>query len=225
MKTINKFLATIALCSAITSVASASNTAINVPEFVNGINDNDVSTCYQNTEKFCNKEKNSGNWTDYKQCITPYMQKETSCVQPLALQNVADSMYSTFTKTTHYQPVDVVEATTIMADKSNSILLVGYNGDVIDVDNFIIDLKTAKIKNYAAVAKKYPHMEQFDVLYPPAVQHLPNGIIRFVFKREVHDGCRACANVAYAKMAFDFNKDGKFLGAKILTLLPVDVKK
>lgn len=204
--------------------AYAENKVANFREFIGGLNDNDINTCYKTVADACADEKAKGDWMAYKNCIVPIMQQETTCVQPGALINAADAIYTAVDKINHYPHVDIVYATTIMADKASSIFAIGKNGDFINIDRFPINLK--KANGYGALAKKYPHMEAFDIVQDSAAhEHLPNGGDRLSFKREIHDGCRACPTIAFTKEAYDFDATGKFVGAKVLRLTPVTGNK
>lgn len=108
------------------------------------------------------------------------------------------------------------------ANENQGCLLVNGSPAMIDVDNLSVMPQSdlAKDPRYAALAKKYPNITVFPgdrsgTAYP-AAEKLPGGGQRFVVGYRLVDGCHACARVGSAKFAFDFDRAGKLLGAKVV---------
>jgi hypothetical protein len=198
-------------------LASDTVVNVNVAAFQGGLSAKDIKTCYKKMKAFCQAEQKKSTWPNYVDCITPKMQQEKSCSQPLALIKTASNYLNPkFTTIKNYGPVAIAQGSVVMADKSSVMFLVTKNGDFIDVESTALDLKNAK--NYEDFVKKYPHMEKFDLMLKPKVINLARIGQRFVFEREINDGCRACPTIGYAREAFDFNQNGKFQAATVIEI-------
>lgn len=196
----------------------ANGQAVNVAAFQGGLNSKAINTCYKKMESFCRAEKKRGAWPSYVECIIPKMEQEKNCLQPLALIKTATRYLNPKFKTVkNYGPVSLVQASVIMADKSSATFLISNNGDFVDVEGANLDLKNAK--NYEDFVKKYPHIEKFDLMLNPKVVPMGRAGTRFIFVREINDGCRACPTVGYAQEAYDFDKNGKFQVADVIEVL------
>jgi predicted secreted protein len=117
------------------------------------------------------------------------------------------------------------------ANENQACFLVNGKPGMIDIDNYDIiskvDLKKNKI--YKLIKKNYPDVS----IWPgdrsgtdyPAVRNLPGGGLQFICSYRLQDGCHACKLTGLANLGFDFNKDGKFLGVKVINILSVQDSK
>ncbi|MET0619411.1 MAG: hypothetical protein ABW056_03980 [Thermoanaerobaculia bacterium] len=113
------------------------------------------------------------------------------------------------------------------ANENALIFLVNGEPPLIDVD----DLSRIDMKNlganpvYVGLLKTFPSL----ALFPgerrpggrePRVLKLRSGGQRFVVVYELHDGCHACKTVGYARIGFDFDVQGKFVGTDVVQVRP-----
>ncbi len=107
------------------------------------------------------------------------------------------------------------------ANQNQVWLLVNGDPGAVDVDDFkLLPVDNfSKNSTYAALAKKYPKIsvwpgDRSGTKYPLATVRSSGGQ-SFIVEYNLQDGCRGCARLATARLAFDFDADGKFLGAKL----------
>ena len=112
------------------------------------------------------------------------------------------------------------------ANENQHAFLVNGKPSVIDVDDYAVIPRNdlSKDPEYAALLKKFPNLSVFPgdragTQFITA-KALPNGGQRFLVPYVLVDGCHACARVAKLALAFDFDKEGKFLGAKVANVHP-----
>ena len=107
------------------------------------------------------------------------------------------------------------------ANENQHCLLVNGTPNVIDVDDYKLLPKAELAKNpaYSALLGKFPNIAVFPgdrsgTKFITA-KNLPDGGQRFVVPYVFVDGCHACARVGSLQLAFNFDRAGKFLGAKV----------
>jgi predicted secreted protein len=107
------------------------------------------------------------------------------------------------------------------ANELEGVLLVNGNPSPIDVDDdsFTIDAEMRKNAPYAALAEQYPHIsvwpgDRFDSKLP-AVTSTGWGTQTFLVQYTLRDGCHACAEIGTATLAFNFDTQGNFQGARV----------
>lgn len=90
--------------------------------------------------------------------------------------------------------------------------------DVADLDRWgKIDIRTDAL--YPTIARRFPEVTLWGGgAGLQTMQRLSHGGQRFVFSYNMTNGCRACDVAGYAHVAFDFDKEGRFLGARLLRL-------
>jgi hypothetical protein len=113
------------------------------------------------------------------------------------------------------------------ANENALVFLVNGEPPLIDVD----DLSRIDMKNlgnnpvYVGLLKTFPSL----ALFPgdrrpggrePRALKLRSGGQRFVVVYELHDGCHACKTVGYARIGFDFDVQGKFVGTDVVQVRP-----
>src|SRR4051812_38565356 len=115
--------------------------------------------------------------------------------------------------------VDVAYAEYVFrANENQACYLVNGNPALIDVDNLRL-LATDSLEKdarYAAIKARYPKVS----IWPgdrnstrlPILKTLTQGGQRYVVGYWLQVGCHACARIGEVQFAFDFDKDGKFLG-------------
>jgi predicted secreted protein len=107
------------------------------------------------------------------------------------------------------------------ANELEGVLLVNGNPSPIDVDDdrFTIDAEMRRNAAYAALAEQYPHVsvwpgDRFDSKLP-TMTSTGWGTQSFLVQYTLRDGCHACAVVGTATLAFNFDTQGNFQGARV----------
>src|SRR5271156_6488727 len=107
------------------------------------------------------------------------------------------------------------------ANELEGVLLVNGNPSPIDVDDdrFTVDAELRKNAAYAALAEQYPRIsvwpgDRFDDKLP-TVTSTGWGTKIFLVQYTLRDGCHACAVVGTATLAFNFDTQGNFQGARV----------
>lgn len=108
------------------------------------------------------------------------------------------------------------------ANENYGWFLVNGSPGLIDVDDPVHRSRAVLEKDtqYRALAKKHPAL----TVWPgerspnsvPMMRELRNRAQRFVVGYRMTDGCRTCAYLGMAWIAFDFTKNGTFVGTKFL---------
>ncbi len=196
-----------------------------IPEFRGGLNKKQILACEKQYQKECSKRQNAPFTEGIIQkweCMEQKMAQDTSCTQ-------ADQIYK---KTGYfpeyfrqYGPVAVFNITTL-ADGQEIFYLVDAQGQLISL-NSNFDLKDDK--TYLFLQKKYKNValttflyfdEGLEFLRFPRYYILPNKNQQLIFRQALRDGeCVACATVGFAKIAYEFNPEGVFLGSSVLDVL------
>jgi hypothetical protein len=110
------------------------------------------------------------------------------------------------------------------ANENQACFLVNGTPAMIDIDDFKLLPKAALLTNpvYAQLATKFPKVS----LWPgdrsgkdyPLVKVSENKEQRFVVGYRLLNGCHACSRVGSVQYAFDFDSNGKFIGASLLSV-------
>jgi predicted secreted protein len=107
------------------------------------------------------------------------------------------------------------------ANELEGVLLVNGNPSPIDVDDdrFTMDAEMRKNAAYAALAEQYPRIsvwpdDRFDAKLPTTTS-TGWGTQSFLVQYTLRDGCHACAVVGTATLAFSFDTQGNFQGARV----------
>jgi inhibitor of cysteine peptidase len=107
------------------------------------------------------------------------------------------------------------------ANELDGVFLVNGDPSPIDVDDEDI-LPKARLQGnsaYSQLASQYPNVsvwpgDRFDTKLP-ALLDTGWGTQTFAVNYVLRDGCHACAQIGAAAVAFQFDADGKFQGAKV----------
>lgn len=119
-------------------------------------------------------------------------------------------------------PVDVAYIQYVFrANELDGIFLVNGDPSPIDVDDDDV-LPKARLEGnsaYAELAGRHPNVsvwpgDRFDTKLPALVD-TGWGTQTFAVDYILRDGCHACAQIGTASVAFQFDADGKFQGAKV----------
>jgi len=110
------------------------------------------------------------------------------------------------------------------ANENQGCLLVNGTPSIVDVDDYKLvpgRAELAKDPQYAALQKKEPNLIVFpgdrDGMKFITASHTASGGQRFVVPY-ILSKCHACAHAGELNVAFEFDSNGKFLGAKIASV-------
>ena len=112
------------------------------------------------------------------------------------------------------------------ANENQHCLLVNGTPNVIDVDDYNLLPKNDLTKNpaYAALLRSFPNLAVFPGDRSGTgfitAKDLAGGGQQFIVPYALVDGCHACARVGLLKLAFDFDRTGKFLGTRVAVVAP-----
>ena len=113
------------------------------------------------------------------------------------------------------------------ANENQHCLLVNGIPNLIDVDDYNLLPQEALKENsdYSVLLGKFPNIAVFPgdrsgTKFITA-KNLPDGGQRFVVPYVLVNGCHACARVGSLHLAFNFDRSGKFLGAKVASVRPL----
>lgn len=123
--------------------------------------------------------------------------------------------------------VDVVYVESPFRANENALVeLVNGDPPLIDVDDLArLDRKSfSGFPAWTGLERAYPNL----ALFPrdrrprsaPRSVKLRNGGQRFVVVYDIHDGCHACQVVGYARVGWDFDAQGRFLGTETIQVRP-----
>lgn len=112
------------------------------------------------------------------------------------------------------------------ANELEGLFLVNGDPSLIDVDDEDL-LPKARLQGnaaYAGLAGQYPNIslwpgDRFDTKLP-TLADTGWGTQTFSVNYILRDGCHACAQIGTATVAFGFDAEGKFQGAKVTTVAP-----
>jgi hypothetical protein len=125
---------------------------------------------------------------------------------------------------TAYTPRGKVSVAEILrpfrANANAGVLLVGGDPETVDVSRHELLAALEEDSRLASIKTAHPEAAIWsaDPAKPEPAER-PGGGQRFLFEFPVRT-CRACADLAETQVAFDFNGDGKYLGARLLTVRP-----
>ncbi len=181
----------------------------------------------QHIREVCAKAK----FPDFGKCFVTQMKVSGASPQAVEFAKMTDNQgYLRDFK--RFGLVDVAYSNfPFRANENQVCFLVNGSPNMIDVDDYnLMPLKGIK-KNivYKVIASKYPDV----TIWPgdrsgtnyPVMLNLPGGGERFIFSYQLQKGCHACAILGNAKFAFDFNRSGKFLGVKVISVETISQAK
>ncbi len=122
-------------------------------------------------------------------------------------------------KFTAYGPVDLAIATSpFMANSNDSFILVNGEPSMVDVAEQASGQRLTKFAIYRAFKSAHANLD----LWPlngelKGRERLGCGGPRFIFSAPFKQ-CHACATVAEARLAYDFDPSGRFLGMRLLNI-------
>ncbi len=177
----------------------------------------------QRTRETCAK----GPGREFSACFVQHMQAAGASPQAVAFMHAIDNdgFMRDFRETGR---VDIAFAVyPFAANENQHCLLVNGTPNLIDVDNYDLLPKKDLPKNptYAALLEKFPNLAVFPGdragTHFITEKKLAKGGQRFLVPYVLVDGCHACARIGSLQLAFDFDRAGNFLGAKVSSVHPL----
>jgi len=99
----------------------------------------------------------------------------------------------------------------ILANSTPSIIKLWDHAGNVDI---------SKDSQYMSLRRRFPNLTVWPMHEFDTMQGLPDGGQRFIFSFTLMNGCRACEVAGSAKVAFDFNTEGRLKGTMLLGLVP-----
>lgn len=196
--------------------------ALYVREFVGGLNLKKVADCEQRYNEMC--KTNSGSaisrLTKQRACSANLMAKDKECLQASRIRQLS---YAPPTQMKRFGDIAVFDVTSL-ADGVDSYYMVDKKGNFIAM-NTHLDLTSNE--TFKKLKDKYPEATLTGFLYWtklhenlfPKVYSMPDKTKRLVFKQEVRNGYFVAGEkIGVAHVAYDFDKSGNYMGAKLLKL-------
>lgn len=111
-----------------------------------------------------------------------------------------------------------------MNSPEHALLVNGKPSIVQPGDKKFLDrIDLTRHPKYSAIIKKYPKAELwFEGNLEKMVKTADDGQ-RFIWRHRILNGCHACENAGTATIAYDFDKNGKFKGVRLLELSKEDL--
>jgi hypothetical protein len=116
-----------------------------------------------------------------------------------------------------YPVAAVVHADMMFADAAGGWALIGKSGDVVPLWHGVELDRDPQFARF--VAKHQGATLWADSIDWPKASLLDDGAEQFGFAFEIKI-CNACAILAHANVGYDFDRNGKFAGTHLLTIIP-----
>jgi len=210
--------------SILSSLSTNASDIQQVSEFKGGLDTKKILSCEKQYEKGCSKPK-SRNFTEGLiqkwDCMEKKMVQDKSCTQASQIYKKTGYFPENFRQ---YGPIAVFNITTL-ADGQEIFYLVDTQGKLISLSS---DFDLKNNKTYLEIQKKYKDLALTTLLYFKKIHEdlfpkshiLPNKNQQLIFQQTLRDGgCVACATVGIAKVAYEFNPEGVFLGSSVLDVV------
>lgn len=116
--------------------------------------------------------------------------------------------------------VDIAHICGIVTNSPDVCSFVLVNGEptVYYISTDDIDLK--EDSNYEMLHNRFPDIMLWGGGYFETMELSVENGQQFIFDFQLLNGCRACEDAGYARVSFDYDKDGRFKGKRILGLIP-----
>jgi Tol biopolymer transport system component len=160
--------------------------------------------------------------TSFVQCVVAVMQRAGASPGAIAITRQLDGRGFMIS----FEETGLVDLAAIFypfnANNNWQLALVNGNPELIVVSR-VVDTNIRSHPHYAALAEKHPNallwagINQYEM-----VEVTSTGGQRFIFSFALVDGCHACGMVGTARVAFEFDGSGRFLGSQLLSLVATD---
>ncbi|MGC1384233.1 MAG: protease inhibitor I42 family protein [Candidatus Acidiferrales bacterium] len=174
------------------------------------------------------KQCGAGNVTDMESCFLAAMKQQGAPNTAIAFaRSMADrgQIYLKAFRRTGKVSIGYFEYV-FRANETEGVALVNGSPSPIDVDDpkFLTHEMLAANSVYQQIAGKYPNVSSWpgDRTSPstPEVRDRDSGGQQVLVRYLLKDGCHACANLGSARVAFNFDTSGKFVGVRLMNVIP-----
>lgn len=196
-----------------------------IPEFVGGLKAQSAwtksadfrSAAHACLDRFSFSKYRSRSDKLQKDCLARYLKAHGADPQAIAFMRFAP-VPSVIAKLHKYRTADVVYADMMWADASGGWAIVGKSGEIVPL---WAGINLTSDRRYRAFIKNHPRATLWsNRLDWPHVKNVGDGGQRFVFRFQLRN-CNACAALADADVAFDFNRSGAFIGTHLEKIIAV----
>ena len=169
----------------------------------------------------------AGNPADIQSCFVAEMKNQGASNEAIAFaQSMANTgqLYLNFFRKSGKVSVGYITYV-FRANDLNGVVLLNGDPSPINVDDpqYLTMVMLAQNSVFQQLTAKHPNLMSFpgdrtNNLYPEMRDRSAGGqqaLVRYLLK-----DCHACATVATARVAFNFDASGKFTGAKLLNVIP-----
>ena len=203
------------MCFLLTTPLFAAETHVLItrfPELEQGLMPQNIQRCHATVEPECEIHKSIVmlmNCADDKMKTLPY------CQQNYAFLTKKHAFIRSIKE---YGNIGLLYATVVAADHNDEYFLIDSQGNVIEPSG-ALDIK--RVKQYKNIVKQYPNvfLEPMTVA-PPIYKKLKNGQQALIFQQLLKNGCHGCSQAGLANVQYAFDKDGKFIDATVVKLIP-----
>jgi hypothetical protein len=125
----------------------------------------------------------------------------------------------------HYKQLDLIHLVRFGANYPGVYYTLGTNGDLVDLifgpQTQGLDIR--KDIHYAEIAEKYPKVMLFSIVDKlPKVTSTTDGKgLRLILRFQLLNGCHACEQAGFAKVAYDFSEVGALQSTSIQSMEPL----
>ncbi len=174
------------------------------------------------------KQCGAGNATDMESCFLAAMKQQGAPNTAIAFaRSMADrgQIYLKAFRKTGKVSVGYFEYV-FRANETEGVAIVNGSPSPIDVDDpqYLTHEMLAKNSVYQQLAGKYPNISSWPgdrtSSSSPEVRQRDSGGTQVLVRYLLKDGCHACANVGSARVAFNFDASGKFVGTRLMNVIP-----
>jgi hypothetical protein len=151
-----------------------------------------------------------------KDCIGRYMKEHGASAQAIAFMRFAP-VPAAISEIKSYPVAAVVHADMMFADAADGWALIQKSGELVPLWCGVEMDRDPQFAHF--VAKHRGATLWGDSIDWPRTSLLDDGAEQFRFVFEIKT-CNACAILAHANVGYDFDRNGKFAGAHLLTIVP-----
>ena len=107
-----------------------------------------------------------------------------------------------------------------MANTMGYTLLVNGNPPIFALGDtrYLDGIDLTQAPRYASIVKKYPRVQIWPDGALVRVRRFSDRGLRIVWKHKLLNGCRACEYAGSATVAYDFDREGRYQGVKLLNV-------
>ncbi len=181
------------------------------PELEQGLVSKNIQRCHASVEPECEIHQSIVMLMD---CANDKMKKLPYCQQNYAFLTKKHAFIRSIKE---YGNIGLLYATVAAVDHDDEYFLIDSQGNVIELSG---KLDITRAKQYKRILRQYPKVFlESMVVAPPTYEKLKNGRQILTFQQLLKNGCHACSQAGIAKVQYAFDKNGKFIDARVVKLV------